>query len=135
MPGPVSESYEPPICACGRFKRVHDWPEGTITAEPGVDACDGYREVALESTDLGKALEDFVGSKPLEAKEKTCPQHGDYPNLRKCPACRWAEKYPDLVNFKTGCPRCGKPLDGNGFLMWCSDGTCPMQTTSHAAIL
>ena len=61
MPGPISDPYTAPICACGRFKDVHDWPAGTITPEPGVEGCDGYREVALEETDLGRAVEEFLG--------------------------------------------------------------------------
>jgi hypothetical protein len=60
MPGPVSDSYEAPICACGRFKRVHDWPSGTITAEPGVEGCDGFRQVAFDDTELGKAMDAFL---------------------------------------------------------------------------
>jgi hypothetical protein len=61
MPGTVSNSYEPPICACGRFKSVHDWPPGTITAEPDIEGCDGYTEVDLADTELGKAMDDFLG--------------------------------------------------------------------------
>jgi hypothetical protein len=61
MPGPVSDFYTPPICACGRFKDVHDWPSGTIKPGPDVDGCAGYREVDLAQTALGQALEDFFG--------------------------------------------------------------------------
>jgi hypothetical protein len=60
MPGPVSDAYEISICACGRFKDVHEWPAGTITAEPGVEGCDGYREAALDDTELGRAMDAFL---------------------------------------------------------------------------
>lgn len=60
MPGSVSDSYAgPPMCACGRYKDVHDWPSGTIAAEEGVEGCDGYTEVPFEDSGLGKALADF----------------------------------------------------------------------------
>ena len=62
MPSQVSDSYSPPICACGRFKDVHVWPVGTIAAEPGIEGCDGYREVALEETELGKAMDELLAS-------------------------------------------------------------------------
>lgn len=63
MPGSISDSYEPPICACGRFKNVHDWPSGTITAEEGLEPCSGYREVPMDDTELGQAVNDWLGTR------------------------------------------------------------------------
>jgi hypothetical protein len=66
--------------------------------------------------------------------EKVCPKHGSYEQRRKCPACLWVEMYDELAHFEKGCPRCGEPLSSNGFIMWCGNDKCPMETTSHAAV-
>lgn len=55
----VSRAYEPPICRCGRFKSVHDWPEGTITGSD-IENCNGYEQVPLDDTALGQAMNDFL---------------------------------------------------------------------------
>jgi hypothetical protein len=64
--------------------------------------------------------------------EKNCPKHGNY-QVAKCPACKWIETYGCLPLFATGCPRCGKPLSSNGFIMWCVNDKCSMRSTSEPA--
>lgn len=64
--------------------------------------------------------------------KNNCEKHGPH-ERRKCPACVWVNAHPSLVNFTSGCPRCGEQLAGNAFIMWCANDTCPMQSTSHAA--
>ena|ERR1043165_1334107 len=66
--------------------------------------------------------------------ERSCPRHGDHEQRSKCPACAWVEKYPGKAHFVMGCPRCGGELAGNGFIMWCENDQCSMQTTSHQPV-
>ncbi len=63
--------------------------------------------------------------------EKTCPKHGKWEDFRECPACKWVRLFPNYAKHESGCPRCGEPLDSNGLLMWCSNDSCPMCSTSH----
>jgi uncharacterized paraquat-inducible protein A len=64
---------------------------------------------------------------------KNCERHGEH-EKRKCPACSWTIANPNLVKFTTGCPRCGQPLSSNGYIMWCDEDNCQMQTTSHPVV-
>lgn len=96
MSGSVSDSYSPPICACGRFKSTHDWPSGTIPQESDVTGCDRYTEVDFAESDLGKEVERFLSGS--ESRTKAVCECGDFKEQHndsgECQLCKWNPSNP-----------------------------------------